>query len=498
MSDLFLGVSVNTWISGIQVIIVLVTGLVLLRLFSIASAQIKRKSAVARVFAKAVDYVLIIGTIFFAVYSLDPSLTSMMVTNLGGYMPILASTLLLLIFGIMLVNLVMELVDLLFTEIKLQVYSKRLGVDESLIKILLLGLRLFLYLIVLQVSMAQLGIPKSVVESSMSAISYAFAFLIAALVFFASKDLVTNWLAGFYLKSSRFLKMGQRVFVDEADGEVAGFSSFSTLLDTGKGYYLAVPHSRLVGDEVRLKKSRFELKTLESMRRHYIAQEKSLCVPAVINVILDMFGYPVKGGQKAIAKECKTVVPGGTKPADALKAVADLTDNNMQGLLVPHKNIINLRDEVKAWLAEGGLVILNFYKAALFPGVKRDQKHAVLCLGVEGDGLLIMDPNAKTGGVYLVNYKEMERAMGPFEGEERSYIAYAPKGTKAFWRIQNKLYYSDPVHYKTLSKALERKLKQIFREANRAGEDVFPEYVREFLDEFRSAESERIERLWKP
>ncbi|MFC2174817.1 mechanosensitive ion channel domain-containing protein [archaeon] len=498
MADLIPGLGVNALISAIQVLIVLIGGFVVLRLFSIASDEYKKRSAAGRVLIKAVDYTLIIGTVFMAVYSLDASLTSAMLVNLGNYMPILVSTILLLILGIMLVNLVMELVDLLFTSIKLQIYSKRLGVDESLIKILLLGLRLFLYLIVVQASLTQLGIPQSVVESSMSAISYAFAFLLAALVFFSSKELVKDWLAGFYLKSSRFLKMGQRVFVDDADGEVSGFSSFATLLDTGKGYYLSVPHHRLVSNEVRLKKSRFELKTLESMRRHYIAQEKSLCVPAVLNMILDLFGYPTKGGQKAIAKECKTVVPGGTTAANALKAMGALTENNVQGLLVPHKDILNLRDEVKAWLAEGALVVLNFYKAALFPGVKRDQKHAVLCLGVEGESLLIMDPNAQTGGVYVVNHKEMERAMGPFEGEERSYIAYAPKGTKAFWRIKNKLYYSDPVHYKTLSKALERKMKQIFREATRAGEEVFPEYVREFLDEFRSAESERIERLWKP
>ena len=177
--------------------------------------------------------------------------------------------------------------------------------------------------------------------------------------------------------------------------------------------------------------------------------------------------------------------------------MSKLTKNEVKGLFVPYKEILNLRDEVKAWLSEGGLVVLNFYKAMLFPGVKKDQKHAVLCIGVEGDELLIIDPNKETGGVYLVNYKDMERAMGPIEGAERGYVAYAPRGTKAYWRVKNKLVYSNPIHYDELSKGIERKLKQIFRESKLV-KDVFPEYVREFLDEFKTAESEKIQRLWKP
>ena len=119
------------------------------------------------------------------------------------------------------------------------------------------------------------------------------------------------------------------------------------------------------------------------------------------------------------------------------------------------------------------------------------------CLGVEEDKLLIMDPNVETGGVYLVHYKDMEKAMGPFEGTERGYVVYAPRGTRAFWRIKNKLSYSDPRLYEKLSKSFERKLKRIFRENIRVN-TILPDYIKEYLDEYSTADKEKIERLWKP
>ncbi|MCD6523273.1 MAG: mechanosensitive ion channel [Candidatus Diapherotrites archaeon] len=484
-------------LKAFEVVLILLVGVTIVRLFSIACSPITKKPGMAKILVKTIEYLLFVATIFIAVFFLDPGITERLLASLSNYAPILLSTLLILILGTMIVNLIMEILTVTFRGMKFQIYLKGMGIDEPVVNFVLMGLRLFLYIIVIQISLAQLGIPKSVVESSLSAISYGFAFLVVALIFFASKDITRNWLAGFYIKSSKLVKLGQRIFVDDADGEVIDISSTSVIIDTGRGYYISIPNAKIVEKEVRIKKSRFDIKTMESMRRHYVAQEKSYCVPAVLNMILDLFGFHIEGGQKTIAKEAKTKVPGGTTVSNAIKAVDKLTKGNVAGIFVPYKEIINLRDEVRAWLSEGGLVVLNFYKAALFPGVKRDQKHAVLCVGVEGDELLIIDPNKETGGVYLVNYKDMERAMGPFEGEERGYVVYAPRGTKAYWRIKNKLYYSDPIHYKKISKGLERKLKQIFRESKRV-KDVFPEYLREFLDEYRAAETERIERLWKP
>ncbi len=481
---------------------ILITGLIVTRLIAKLGYKVTKKDSHWRILVKATQYLLIILTIFLSVYFWDENQTlgakmlQPMLEQLGEYAPAVMTAIVILVLGVMLVNLFMEIINVFLSGLHFKSYLRDIGIRETFMRIPIMALRVILYLIVLNAFFTQLNL-STILGETTGYVTGAFALLVAGLAFVSLKDPVRNWIAGWYLKSSHFLKMGQRVFTDEADGEVVGFSTFATVLDTGKGYFIAVPHSTLINQDIRIKKSRFELKTLESMRRHYIAQESSYCVPAVLNIVLTLFGYPVKGGQKTLAKEAKTKVPGGTSPKNAMSAVKRMTEGEVQGLMVPYKDIINLKEEVKAWLSEGALLVLNFYKAALFPGVKREQKHAVLCMGIEGDELLIMDPNSNTGGVYLVNYKDMERAMGPFEGDERGYIAYAPRGTKAYWRVKNKLYYSDPIHYEKLSKGIERKLKQVFRQSKRV-KDVFPSYLREFIDEFKSTEVERIERLWKP
>lgn len=503
MAD-FLGLQLSTeLVTAAYSLMILIGGLLLTRVMAKIGYRITGKESMGSVFVKALQYLLVILVIFISVYYWDIETTEVDLVNplfsgLERSAPTILSAILILVLGVMVVNLFMELLKVFISGIRLRSYLHDIGVHESLLRIPLILFRIILYLIVAQAVIDQLGFMSGAeLQPVVPIIIAVFSLLVAALAFISFKDPVRNWVAGFYLKSSQFLKMGQRVFIDKADGEVVGFSAFSTILDTGKGYFIAVPHSDFLENRVRIRKSRFELKTLESMRRHYIAQEKSYCVPAVLNIILTLFGYPIKGGQKAVAKEAKTKVPGGTKPKDAMQAVKKLTEGDVRGLMVPYKDIINLRDEVKAWLSEGALVVMNFYKAVLFPGVKKKQKHAVLCVGIEGDELVIIDPNPDTGGVYMVHYKDMERAMGPFDGEERGYIAYAPRGTKAYWRIKNKLYYSDPIYYERLSKGIERKLKQVFRQSKRV-KDVFPDYLREFMEEYKSAKTEKIERLWEP
>ncbi len=134
-------------------------------------------------------------------------------------------------------------------------------------------MRLFLYLVVLQIALSQIGLPASLVQNIVSLIIYVFVLLVAALIFFGSKDRASDWIAGIYLKTSGMLKPGQRLFVDNADGEVVGMFSFSAMVDTGRGYYVTIPYAHIVGRETRLKKSRLEVKSLEKLRERYIAKQ---------------------------------------------------------------------------------------------------------------------------------------------------------------------------------------------------------------------------------
>ncbi len=448
-----------------------------------------------RKLARYAEYLVIIIGLFLSLTYMSPEATSDFVKKFIIYLPQVVSALFILVLGFFLVNVTLAIIEWVVDFIKLKSYLVEMGIGSGLLFAIDLVIRIILYLIVIQVALNVLGVSSEVTNTLISAIGWASAILMAGLVFYGTKDLVNSWFSSLTLKSSNLFKPGQRIVFKDIEGEIVAITSFSTVLDTGKGSYFWIPNYTLVNSPILIRKSRFDLKTLESLRRHYVAQEASMCAPASAEMMLNFFGFKVKKGQKEIAKLAGTKVPGGTNAKKLIEAVKKLTKGQVIGLFVPYKDVINLREEIKSWLADGGLVIINFYKAALFPGVKREQKHAVLCVGVEGDNLIIVDPNPTTGGVYQVNYKDMERAMGPFEGEERGYVVYAPRGTRAYWRIQNKLYYSNPMYYERLTKTFERKLKQVLRETRRI-ENILPEYIKELLDEYRAAEEEKIKRLW--
>ncbi|EHK02536.1 hypothetical protein HRED_04118, partial [Candidatus Haloredivivus sp. G17] len=142
----------------------------------------------------------------------------------------------------------------------------------------------------------------------------------------------------------------------------------------------------------------------------------------------------------------------GTMPDELINAVEDLTDEQVKAAYVEHDKIGKLSDELKTWFDNGALVIPNFAKPVLFPG--SETAHYSLCVGVEGDELIIVDPSADTvsGGVYYADDSEMLQAMDEFEGRKRGYVVMAPKETTAYWRIKNDLIYSDSSVYDELSK----------------------------------------------
>ncbi len=474
-----------------KVSILLLASFFIARFFGWAIHKISKRKKLARY----TEYLIIIIGLFLSLTYLSPSAVDSLSNNFIGYLPQVVAALFVLVLGFFIVNVTLAIIEWIIDFIKLRDYLEEMGIGYGLFLAIDLVIRIILYLVVIQIALSMLGVSSGVTDTLISAVGWASALLIAALIFYGTKDIMNSWFASLTMKSSNLFKPGERISFNDKEGEIVAVTPFSTVLDTGMGAYLWVPNHTLVNSTLLIRKSRFDLKTLESLRRHYVAQEASMCAPASAEMILNFFGFKLKGGQKKIAKLAGTKVPGGTNAKRLIEAVKKLTKGQVIGLFVPYKNIINLREEMKSWLSDGGLVIINFYKAALFPGVKREQKHAVLCVGVEGDNLIIVDPNPTTGGVYQVNYKDMEKAMGPFEGEERGYVAYAPRGTRAYWRIQNKLYYSNPMYYEKLTKTFERKLKQILRETKRV-ENVLPEYLKELLDDYRAAEEEKIKRLW--
>jgi hypothetical protein len=355
------------------------------------------------------------------------------------------------------------------------------------------GLRLFLYLVVFEISLVQLGVASNLLTKTLTAASYGLVAVVGLLLFFGFKDLVQNYAAGLYLRNSDVLKPGKNVKIDDESGEIRDISAFGTTITTDSGYFMLTPNQKLMDSNIRFKRVKADIETLEDIKEYFVAQEPSYCGPASAEMALALFGYDID--QDKLSEEANTDLQTGTEPVDLIDAVETLTKGEVKGYFIEYDKVTDLADEFKTWFNDGALIIPNFAKPMLFPNA--DTGHYTLSVGVEGDELLMVDPSAHTmsGGVYYVDKDEMLEAMSEWEGQERGYIVIAPKGTTAHWRIKEGLYYSDRDYYGQLSKTLEVRLRKIMREG-RLLQHVMPDTVKGFLDQWR--QKDKIKRLWKP
>ncbi|MCH7902340.1 C39 family peptidase [archaeon] len=312
-------------------------------------------------------------------------------------------------------------------------------------------------------------------------------FFAGALVAYSFKDYVSNALLSRYVEKN-ILKPGQRVKFGEIEGEVISISNHGVTLELNSGYNYIIPNKNLMQKEIMIKRVRSEITKIEQQMNKYTHQLPSHCVPASAAMMLEFFGYEIN--QEELAKEAKTKVPGGTDPEDLLSAVKNLTNSQVRGELVRFDEIFDLAQEVKSWVAEGALVILWYKKPILFPNKQSQSGHYVLCVGVEGEELIIMDPSVETAGVYMVNHRILEDAMDDYD-ISRGYIIFAKKGTSAFWRLNEGLIYGDTASYKNLSKSFERYLKRQLRQNN-----MINEIISEHL--LSGMEEEKVKHVWKP
>ena len=168
----------------------------------------------------------------------------------------------------------------------------------------------------------------------------------------------------------------------------------------------------------------------------------------------------------------------------------------VKGSWIDIDHITDLKDEIRLWLNEGALIIVDYKKSMLFPEAK--SAHYSVCVAVEGDELVILDPSGKKGGVYLADAEKVYRGMDSYSElikGKRGYIVFAPEGTTAYHRIEEGLIYADPSLYKDLSNQLKKELYKL-TEKSELLETVLPLRVKNFIRKWR--EKDRIARLWKP
>ncbi|MBI4210896.1 MAG: C39 family peptidase [Candidatus Diapherotrites archaeon] len=408
---------------------------------------------------------------------------------LSSILPALPEVTVVIVFfllGYILINVAVEVLRGIFSRVVEQDYLQEFGLSDNATKLGFNLVKFFLYLVLFSAVLNYYAKPIPFFDSLIVGAVFTLIFIAGALVAYSFKDYVANALLARYVERN-ILKPGQRVIVGKTEGTVKSISSHGAAIDTPSGYTLIVPNKSLVTSNVQVARSG-SISRLEPLIRNFKPQLPSHCGPASLSMLLGFLGYNTV--QEQVALESKTKVPGGTEPEDLIAAAGRLTRSEVKGHLVRFGEINDLAEEAKSWVAEGALLVLWYKKPVLFPQKKSRSGHYVLCVGIEGKELIVLDPSNETGGIYLVDANVLKEAMDEHD-IRRGYIVFAKKGTRAFWRLTEGLIYTDASSYKNLSKSFERYLKGQFRQGALV-EGVISEHVLSKLGE------EKVKYVWKP
>lgn len=453
------------------------------RRFWIEDQDLNRKQGAKREeVLKNAGYLLNAGVISIALLYLNNQITSAFVDQLSDFAPKVLSAALVGLLGIIAIRLLTELAENFMETVGASNYLREVGLSRSAIKVIAGLFKGFLYLVLLQVALAQMGIGDTFVRELVDASSWAAAFLIAGLLFYGFKDLFHNFAAGIYLKNSRYIRPGEEVRLEGEDTEIRDISLFSTSLDTGSGRTVISPNTKVMESDISVKRTKSDLETLEEVRKYFAAETPDDSGAASLQMGLEILGYRLSSSDIE-QEEAKM------SSAEMIGKVEEITDGEVKAGFVEEDKVTSLQAEFKTWFNDGALVIPVFDDQTLFNDSSSGQY--ALSVAVESDEILVADPGAEKGGVYYVGGERLQEAMRKVD--HSGYIVMAPEGTRAYWRLKKDLLYSDRELYGELSKTLEARLTKIMRQG-RILDEAMPEPVSDYLAEWRK--SGDVARLW--
>jgi len=453
---------------------------------------------------KIYRYLVLISTILIVLVYLradlikDITVLGDFISNTYNILPTILLVILLIILAVAIVNLISVGLKRMFDVLGITEFMLEQRREHFLNGILFI-VRLSLYIFTALFLLNLFGIDISGITSAISWFFYGLAALFFLYVFFGTKTFMENLTAGIYLKTSRLFKLGQKIKIDDIEGSIKSISNQGVTVKSDFGYSTFIPNREFVKKEISFKNIETDLDTLERIKSYYVEQKPSYCGPASVSMILKIFGYnepQSKIGELANTEIGTEKKSAGTKPNVLIDVVKKLTKNKVKGSWIDVEKITDLKDEIRLWLNQGGLIIIDYKKSFLFPEAKK--AHYSVCVAVEGDELVILDPSGKKGGVYLADADKVYRGMdtySEFLKSKRGYIVFAPEGTTAFHRMEEGLVYADPSLYKDLSNKLKKELYKL-TEKTELLETVLPLRVKNFIRKWR--EKDRIARLWKP
>ena len=488
--------------------IILIVGFIISKLGEKTITSIWRKKykanlervQLAHVYGLAINIISIIIALSF----LKINIKETTIFEIYAYIPFILSIILLGVLIVLVVKVISYFLDKFISTSGIKSLIREYGQEQAFSNILHL-LRYTLYIIFSLIALTSLGIDISSTVLFLKGILYPLLIFALILLFVGMKPFIENYFAGLYLKNMNFLRIGEQVKIKEEACTIEALKTEGLILKSRDSFSVFVPYKKLYNEQLKYREIIYDLATLEKIKNHFLAQNPSYCGPASASIVLKIFGYDIT--QEEFGRMAKTIVPpqkrldgatipGGTHPKDLISTVERITENKVKGAWVSIDKINDLKIELKTWLDNKALIIIDYKKSFLFPEAKK--AHYSVCFSVRGDELVILDPSQKKGGVYFADIKKVYLGMNTYSEllkEKRGYIVLAPKGTTAYHRLEKGLIYSDPDLYNNLSNSLTKDLNSLISHASKL-EEILPKSIKKTIEDHKR--KEKVTRVWRP
>ncbi len=418
-------------------------------------------------------YFLEAGVISLGLVYLNTSVTQTFTTKVVNFLPQALSAALVALLGIIAIELATKLGENFLKTVGIPKYFRDAGLSRSTVDILSWILKGFMYVILLQITLSQLGIGDTFVREFINASSWAVSFLAAGLLFYGFRHLFENFSAGIYLKNSRLVRPGEEVEIDGEKAKINEISLFSTNLDTMSGNTILTPNREIMDSNIAFRRTESDLDTLEEIQSYFVAEKPEKTGQASLELAMEMLDVHIN------SENIENITL--SSPKETVEAVEELSDEKVKAAFIESEKTTDVSSEFKTWFNDGGLVIPAFNKKEIFSGEIEDSY--ALSVGVENEEILIVDPDSEHGGVYFVDAEKLEKAIE--RHETPGYFVLAPEDTTAYWRIKKELLYSQKNHYDEISKTLESRLTKIMRKGRILDEIMSPS-AEQYMEKWRS------------
>ncbi len=203
----------------------------------ISSANIKIE--ISKVLSKTLYYIVLLVALIAAVETLGMKAVSDLIVDLLGYLPKLFSALVVFIVGLLIANFIKNIIATAATS---------LGIPSA--KLIANFIFYFLFLNVLMIALDQAEIKTEFLTSNLTLILGGVVLAFAFGYGFASKDLMSNYIASFYTRDK--FHIGDTIKVENLEGTILDKDNSSITLVKENGQKLVVPLSILTKHHVEI------------------------------------------------------------------------------------------------------------------------------------------------------------------------------------------------------------------------------------------------------